>query len=175
MVAELAADRAKIVDFKITGDESLTVSADMLTVVRNALVHLLRNAIDHGIESPVVREQAGKSRAGVIDVECTIEGRDLIITVRDDGAGIDIERLVEKALAVGAISREVSERKTPRDALELMFLPRVSTAQGVTEVSGRGMGLDIVRLELARVGGLISVETEKGSGTKFVLTISRGL
>lgn len=175
MVAELAADRAKIVDFKITGDESLTVSADMLTVVRNALVHLLRNAIDHGIESPVVREQAGKSRAGVIDVECTIEGRDLIITVRDDGAGIDIERLVEKALAVGAISREVAERKTPRDALELMFLPRVSTAQGVTEVSGRGMGLDIVRLELARVGGLISVETEKGSGTKFVLTISRGL
>jgi len=175
MVAELAADRSKIVDFKITGDDSLTVSADTLTVVRNSLVHLLRNAIDHGIESPAVREQAGKSRAGVIDVECTREGRELIITVRDDGAGIDVERLVETAVVVGVISQEVAERKTSRDALELIFLPRVSTAPVVTELSGRGMGMDIVRLELARVGGLISVETEKGRGTKFVLTISRGL
>src|SRR5262249_19860342 len=135
------------------------------------LTHLLRNAVDHGVEPPDVRRAAGKPETGVVRVEARHRAGMLAITVSDDGGGVDTEKLrrvvVERALTTAEMARGLSEP----ELLESLFLPGFSTARGVTEYSGRGVGLDVVHDTVRKIGGNVRITTTSGKGTRFHLQL----
>jgi len=180
MVRDLAAALGKDVSLELTGED---VSADkrLLELVRDPLVHVLRNAVDHGIESPAERAKGGKPTRGKI--ELLVESREshIWIQVRDDGRGIDADRIRRVAVERRLMDAEQARALSHREALNLIFTPGFSTASEVTEVSGRGVGLDIVRENVARCGGRIEFYSDPGKGAQFTfclplaLAASRGL
>ncbi|RMH41457.1 MAG: chemotaxis protein CheA [Deltaproteobacteria bacterium] len=135
------------------------------------LMHIIRNAIDHGIEMPSVREAAGKPPVGTIRVGARPQGSRVVVTVADDGAGIDPARVVEAAVARGLIDPDAARDMADRDAFNLLFLPGMSTRERATELSGRGVGLDVVKTNIARLSGLIDVTSRVGEGTEFAITL----
>jgi chemosensory pili system protein ChpA (sensor histidine kinase/response regulator) len=135
------------------------------------LMHLLRNAVGHGIEPPEEREAQGKPRAGSIVVTAVLEGNQVVITVSDDGRGIDPARIVAKAIAKGIISAEQAAMLSAREQMELVFRPGFSTAEAVTELSGRGMGMEIIRESCTRMGGAITIGGRSQGGTVITLTV----
>ncbi|HWE63875.1 MAG TPA: ATP-binding protein, partial [Chloroflexota bacterium] len=139
------------------------------------LLHLMRNAVDHGIEPPEEREQNGKSRAGHIVVQAQVEGNQAGIVVSDDGRGMDPARIAQVAIARGVITEEQARRLSDREKLELIFRPGFSTAQAVTEVSGRGMGMEIVREACIRMGGTVTISPRIGGGTVVTLQVPLSL
>jgi len=137
------------------------------------LMHLIRNAIDHGIELPDVRRQCGKAERGSVKLTAFPTGNHIVITVEDDGAGMDPARIVAKAVEKGALAPDhgldlINDR---REILDLIFLPGFTTRDTVTEISGRGVGMDVVKRNLSRLSGLIDIQTELGNGTTFVITL----
>ena len=143
----------------------------LIEAVRDPLTHILRNAIDHGIESPADRRQAGKPEEGTIVLRAYHEGGQVTIEVSDDGRGLDWERIRAKALAAGLVTAEQAARMSTRDLSQLVFLPGFSTAQQVTRLSGRGVGMDVVRTCIERIGGLVDIYSESGRGTTLTLKI----
>src|SRR5262249_6813142 len=135
------------------------------------LTHLLRNAVDHGMEPPEVRRAAGKPEMGVVQLEARHRAGMLVLTVRDDGAGIDIERLRHKVVQRGLTRADVASSLSEAELLEFLFLPGFSTAAKVTEFSGRGVGLDVVQDTIRKVGGSVRVSTRLGQGTTFVMQL----
>jgi chemosensory pili system protein ChpA (sensor histidine kinase/response regulator) len=135
------------------------------------LMHLLRNAVGHGIESPEEREAQGKPRKGAIVVSAVVEGNQVVLTVSDDGRGIDPARVTAKAIAKGLITAEQGAAMSPREQMELVFRPGFSTADQVTELSGRGMGMEIVRESCIRMGGAITIGGRSQGGTVITLTV----
>jgi two-component system chemotaxis sensor kinase CheA len=131
--------------------------------LQDALVQILQNAIDHGIEPVEIREKAGKPAAGQIWIEFSDQGQETIVSVRDDGAGVDLTAVTRKAIGLGLVS---STKTLPTgEALALLFQPGFSTKQTVTEVSGRGIGLDIVQATVDRFSGKVEIDTTRGKGT----------
>ncbi|NVJ26832.1 chemotaxis protein CheA [Myxococcus sp. AM011] len=170
LVRRITREAGKEIDFVIGGGE---VELDKLIVeeLSDPLMHLIRNAIDHGVESPDTRLAAGKPRRAVVSLRAEQKGNHVVIQVSDDGAGIDELRVREVALTRGLITRAQAEEMGRRELLNLIFLPGFSTARSVSELSGRGVGLDVVKNNLGNLSGIIDVWSERGKGTAFHLTL----
>jgi two-component system chemotaxis sensor kinase CheA len=170
LVRDAARAAGKQVDLVIEG-QSTELDRSIIEAIGDPLIHLLRNAVDHGIESPQARSAAGKPSTGTVRLAAAhVEGQ-IVITVQDDGRGIDAHRTREAAVRRGLISEDEADRLTDDEAITLIFRPGLSTAEQVTDVSGRGVGLDVVRTNINRIGGSIVVENELGRGATFRLTL----
>nr|WP_286202678.1 chemotaxis protein CheA [Comamonas sp. JC664] len=170
LVRRITREAGKEIEFVISGGE---VELDKLIVeeLSDPLMHLIRNAIDHGVESPDARLAAGKSRRAVVSLRAEQKGNHVVIEVSDDGAGIDEVRVREVAITRGLITFAQAQEMTRRELLNLIFQPGFSTARSVSELSGRGVGLDVVKNNLGNLSGIIDVWSERGKGTSFHLTL----
>ncbi len=164
LVRDIARDLDKQVRFEIEGDD-VELDRTILTEMRDPLVHVLRNAVDHGIEPPAEREATGKDPRGEVRLTAERERDHVIIEVADDGSGLDADRLRDKAVAEGVESRDTVESMADSEAYDLVFHPGFSTAEEVTDVSGRGVGMDVVRTTARDLDGSVSVSSDPGSGT----------
>jgi two-component system chemotaxis sensor kinase CheA len=167
-------DTAKIcgkdVGLQISGQDT-DLDKSILDVLTEPLSHLVRNAVDHGIESVAERLAAGKPAQGCIRLNAYHQGNQIIIECSDDGRGIDAYKLITKAVGLGVLSEEQAERLPDSEALDLIFHPGLSTAEQVTEISGRGIGMDVVRTVLKQLKGTISIESKPRVGTTFLLKV----
>ncbi|MDN5344592.1 MAG: two-component system, chemotaxis family, sensor kinase CheA [Clostridia bacterium] len=170
MVRDLARKAGKEIDFIVEGRET-ELDRTVIEEIGDPLIHLLRNAIDHGIEEPAARLQAGKARYGTVRLRAFHQENQIVITVEDDGAGMDPEKIKSKAVASGLLSREAAARLGLREALDLIFLPGLSTSDKITDVSGRGVGMDIVRNHIEKINGTIDIRTTPGKGTCFTIKL----
>ena len=170
LVRDVARTLGKQVRFEVKGDQT-GVDRDILDKLEAPLSHLIRNSLDHGIEMPADREAAGKSAAGTIRLEARHRAGMLQITLTDDGRGIDTEHLRAKAVTRGLVARQVADQLTELELLEFLFLPGFSTKDQVTEISGRGVGLDVVQSMVKSVGGSVRVATQPGRQTVFTLQL----
>jgi two-component system, chemotaxis family, sensor kinase CheA len=168
LVRDTAASLGKSAVLQIEGSD-VEIDREMIEAIRDPLTHIVRNAIDHGIENPDERQQRGKAETGKLSVFAEQSGNQVSITVCDDGRGINTERLIEKALAANVISASKAATLSPEAALQLIFSPGLSTAQTVTDISGRGVGMDIVRANVERLGGAISIDNRPGIGLAITL------
>jgi two-component system sensor histidine kinase and response regulator WspE len=170
MVRDLARQLNKRVKFEISG-QTTGVDREILEKLEAPLTHLLRNALDHGMETPAERQAAGKNPEGMLTLEARHQAGQLYVIVSDDGRGVDLDRIRRKVVARGLSSEEMVGRLTEAELLDFLFLPGFSTSEAVTEISGRGVGLDIVRNLAQDVGGLVRVESRSGVGTQFHLQL----
>ncbi len=170
MVRDLSAELAKQVHLEIDGGD-VELDREMIEMIRDPLTHIVRNAIDHGIEAPEARIAAGKPGTGRLHVSARQVGNQILIEVIDDGRGVDADRLVQKAVANGIISQERAATMTWDRKLELIFEPGLSTAQAVTAISGRGVGMDVVRANVERIGGLVDIDSRPGQGLRLTLRV----
>ncbi len=170
MVRDLASDIGKQVELTVVGEE-LLIDKSLFEQLESPLNHLIRNAVDHGVEFPDIREKAGKNPIGHIEVRAEEISGDLIVHISDDGGGMDAEKLKAYALNKGLITPAASEAMSDREAHRLIFMPGFSMAQKVTDVSGRGVGMDVVMTTVSENNGKIDINTELGKGTVFILTV----
>ncbi len=170
LVRRIAREAGKDLEFVISGGE---VELDKLIVeeLSDPLMHIIRNAIDHGVEPPEARVEAGKPRRATVSLRAEQKGNHVLIEVSDDGSGIDEHRVREVALRRGLITADQAEEMNRRELLNLIFLPGFSTARSVSELSGRGVGLDVVKNNISNLSGIIDVWSERGKGTGFQLTL----
>jgi len=170
MVRDLSRDLGKEVNFIIQGEET-ELDRTVIDEIGDPLVHLLRNAIDHGIEHPEERRSKGKNPVGEIRLVARHEGNNVIIIVEDDGAGINPDIIKAKAVEKGIISQTDADKMDQTEAIRLVFFPGFSTAKTVTDVSGRGVGMDAVKTKIESLGGMIDVETKVNSGSRFKIRL----
>lgn len=170
MVRDLARDSHKEVALMITGGET-DVDRSVLEQIKDPLLHLLRNCIDHGIEMPEVRKKAGKSKQGIIHLTAAHHGDSLMIEITDDGAGVDLAAVRAAAVRKRILTEQAAEGLSDHDALWLIFRAGLSTSPIITDLSGRGVGLDVVRQRVEHLHGLIDVENRTGQGVRFTLTV----
>ncbi|HEX9049436.1 MAG TPA: chemotaxis protein CheA [Anaeromyxobacter sp.] len=170
MVRKLARDVGKEVDLQVSGGE---VELDKLIVedLSDPLMHLIRNAIDHAVEAPELRARLGKPAAGQVRLSAAQKGNHVQIVVEDDGAGIDEERIREVAVQRGLATADAARELPRRELMNLIFVPGFSTARQVTALSGRGVGMDVVKNNVASLSGIIELWTERGKGTRFEITL----
>ena len=168
MVRDVAKARGKEVQLSISGAET-DLDKTIVDEVGEPLMHLLRNCVDHGIESPEERERRGKPRHGTIALNAYHEGNQIIIEVTDDGNGIDLERVRARGIKQGLIGSD--DRLTDREIIELIFTPGFSTAEVISDVSGRGVGMDVVKKNITRLKGVFDVNTVPGAGTTFTIKL----
>jgi len=170
-VRDLAAGRGKQVQFTISGGET-EMDKQIIEKLYDPLLHLIRNSIDHGMETPQARQANGKPKTGTIQVAAGYEGGKVCITLSDDGRGLDLAKLVDQAVAKGRLAREQADALSESDRIQLMFLPGLSTADIISDLSGRGVGMDVVRTNIEDdLKGSIQVRTQAGQGTTFVLQL----
>ena len=170
LVRDLSKEMNKQIRLVINGEET-ELDKTLIEEINDPLVHLVRNSVDHGVESPEERKAAGKDPVGTITLSAVHEGNDIIISIEDDGKGIDPEVIKEKAVSKGLISEAKAKEMSVQEAYNLIFLPGFSTAAKVTNISGRGVGMDVVRTNVAKLRGIINVESVKGKGTKMVVKL----
>lgn len=169
-IRDLAAVTGKELHLELHG-ETTELDRKVLELINDPLLHLVRNAADHGIEAPEVRKAVGKPARGTISVSAEATGGDVQVIVGDDGRGIDPQRVRERAVQLGLISAEAAARLTDLEALDLTFLPGLSTAAAVSSISGRGVGMDVVRANINELGGQVRLESQPGVGTRVVLSL----
>jgi two-component system, chemotaxis family, sensor kinase CheA len=170
MVRDISGQTGKQVSLEIDGGD-VEIDREMIEMIRDPLTHIVRNAIDHGIESPAERRRAGKSESGCLRVRARQAGNQILLEISDDGAGIDGDKLVNRAVASGLLTAERSERLTEAQKTALVFEPGLSTAAAVTELSGRGVGMDVVRANVERIGGLVDLASRPGQGVVLTLRV----
>jgi len=170
MVRDLARKLGKKVEFIIEGADT-ELDRTVLDEISDPLVHLVRNAVDHGIETPEERVKAGKSEVGRIVLSARREKNNIIIEIEDDGRGLDLEKIKKKAIEKGIITPAEAETMSEEEIKMLIFAPGFSTKDKVTEVSGRGVGMDVVKTRVEKLGGNVKIYSEKGKGTKVVITL----
>ncbi len=170
MVRKLSRSADKAIELRISGADT---ELDKLIVedLADPLMHILRNSIDHGIESRSARTAAGKPETGHIDIHAYQKGNHVVIEIADDGRGVDVEKVKQRAVQQGVVEPGHLEEMSDRDALNLLFLPGFSTSDGVSELSGRGVGLDVVKTNIGELSGMIDVSSQPGKGTRFVITL----
>ena len=168
LVRDLSSETQKNIELVTEGAET-ELDKTVIEKLNDPLVHLIRNSVDHGVEPPDVRVAKGKAPQGRVTLKAQHAGAFVLITIEDDGAGLDLEKIRKKAIDKGLISPndELSENQTA----DLIFMPGFSTADKVTSISGRGVGMDVVKRDIATLGGSVSISTKKGMGTKFTLKI----
>jgi two-component system chemotaxis sensor kinase CheA len=170
MVRDTAQRCNRQVNLQVKGQDT-DLDKSLLDAIAEPLTHIVRNAVSHGLESPSERQAAGKTPAGTISLNAYHQANQLIVEVSDDGRGIDVEKVKTKAIRTGVTSAEDAGRMTDSEVLDLIFRPGFSTADEITEISGRGVGLDVVRSVLHRLKGTVELETHAGAGTKFRLKL----
>lgn len=170
LVRDLARKAGKQVELVIRGEET-ELDRSVIEEISDPLIHLLRNAVDHGLETPEERRTAGKPERGTILLTARHEESRIILTVQDDGRGIDVERVKASAVHRGLLTEAEAATLSHDEAINLIFRPGLSTAKVVTDVSGRGVGMDIVRANIERLNGTITVETWPGQGTQFQIAL----
>ena len=168
MVRDLAQRLGKQIELKLTGEQT-ELDKTVLEKIGDPLVHLVRNSIDHGIESPEARAAAGKHAAGTVHLDACHRGGNIAVEVSDDGGGLDKERILAKARSRGIVGP--NDTLTDAEIYDLIFVPGFSTAEKTTDVSGRGVGMDVVRRNVKELGGKIDVKTEPGRGSRFTITL----
>ncbi|MBX2975361.1 MAG: chemotaxis protein CheA [Ignavibacteriaceae bacterium] len=170
LVRDLSKETKKEIELVIKGEET-ELDKTLIEEINDPLVHLIRNSVDHGIETPEKRKAAGKSVNGTITLSAEHEGNNIIISVEDDGKGIDPEAIKDKAIAKGLLTKEKAKELSRQEALNLIFLPGFSTAEVVTNVSGRGVGMDVVKTNVTKLRGIINIDSVTGSGTKMIIKL----
>ena len=170
IVRQAARERDKEVRLVVTG-ASTEVDKLIVEELTDPLMHLVRNAIDHGIESSDTRTRVAKPAAGTLALNAYHKGSNVVIEVEDDGGGMDTHQLRETAVSRGLLSPDVSQELSRQEVLNLVFLPGLSTSAEVTDLSGRGVGMDVVKTNILRMGGMISIASEQGIGTKITVTL----
>lgn len=170
VVRDLAVQCDKQVRIEMDGEET-ELDKTILEAIKDPLTHVVRNTVDHGIESPEVRLAAGKPAEGVLRLKARHEGGQVVIEIIDDGAGIDPAKVTAKAVERGLITEAAAQLITDREAVALIFSPGFSTAEAVTNVSGRGVGMDVVKTNIERIGGSVEVESDLGVGTTLRIRI----
>jgi two-component system chemotaxis sensor kinase CheA len=168
LVRDFCRKTGKKIELIIQGEET-ELDKTVIEMIGDPLTHIIRNSVDHGIEAPQERLAAGKAEVGTIILDAYHEGNHIAITVSDDGAGLDLERIATKALEKGLIGKK--EEMSDKDIANLIFLPGFSTADEVTDISGRGVGMDVVKKSLNNLGGLVDIKTKKGEGTSFIIRL----
>ena len=168
IIRKLSKELGKEVDLQIAGEET-KLDKSMIEAVADPLMHLIRNALDHGIESKEERRKSGKPEIGIINLRAMQKGNNVVIEVEDDGAGIDLAKVYQKGLKKGFLDKDKEYDR--QELLALLFRPGFSTTEMVTEVSGRGVGLDVVAKNITKLNGMADIETEEGRGTKFSITL----
>lgn len=169
-VHDLSAHLEKPVDVLVEGGET-EVERSVLDALGDPLIHMIRNSMDHGIESPAQRLSAGKSLTGSISLRARIQEGEVLIDIEDDGKGIDAERVLASAVEKGVVTQREANEMSSSEALQLIFRAGFSTATQITQISGRGVGMDIVMANLERLGGRMTLATELGRGTKFSIAL----
>jgi two-component system chemotaxis sensor kinase CheA len=170
MVRDLSAELGKQVLVDIEGGD-VELDREMIEMIRDPLTHIIRNAVDHGIEMPADRLKAGKREIGILSVCARQSGNQILIDIEDDGRGIDGKKLVAKALDAGIMEKEDAAKLSAREQLALIFEAGLSTAKEVTAISGRGVGMDVVRSNVERIGGVVEVDSTPGRGTRMTLRV----
>lgn len=170
MVRDLSAELGKQVLVDIEGGD-VELDREMIEMIRDPLTHIIRNAVDHGIERPAERRQAGKREIGLLSVSARQSGNQILIDIQDDGRGIDGRKLVDKAVSAGVMEKADALQLSPREQLALIFEAGISTAAEVTAISGRGVGMDVVRSNVERIGGIVEVDSRIGEGTRMTLRV----
>ncbi len=170
MVRDLSQKAGKEINFVMTGQET-ELDRSIIEEIGDPLIHLLRNAVDHGIELPQDREAAGKPRVGELRLQASHEENHIVITIKDDGRGINPESVKLSGIKKGLISEEQSKRLTDKEAINLIFMSGLSTVTKVTDVSGRGVGMDVVRNNIEKINGAIEINSAVGQGTEFKIKL----
>ena len=170
MVRDLSAELGKQVLVDIEGGD-VELDREMIEMIRDPLTHIIRNAVDHGIEKPAERLKAGKREIGILSVSARQSGNQILIDIHDDGRGIDGKKLVAKALDSGFLEKDDAAKLSHREQLALIFEAGLSTAKEVTAISGRGVGMDVVRSNIERIGGVVEVDSKLGEGTRMTLRV----
>jgi len=170
IVRSLARDLGKEVDLQIFGEET-ELDRSVVDEIGDPLIHLIRNAMDHGLETPDDRIAAGKQRTGTLILAAVHEGNSIIISIQDDGRGIDTDRVGRKAIEKGLITEEQLAAMSQREMFDLIFLPGFSTKDQASDLSGRGVGMDVVKTNIKKLNGLIEIKSEKGMGSEFILRL----
>ncbi len=170
MVRDLSKKLDKKMELYMTGEDT-ELDRTVIDEIGDPLMHILRNSADHGIESKELRLERGKPEAGSIFLDAYQDGNNVVIEVRDDGNGIDVERVREKAIEKGTITKEQANNMDDKAIIDLLFRPSFSTAEKISDVSGRGVGLDVVKTKIEGLGGDIEVRTELGQGSTFIIRL----
>lgn len=170
LVRDLSQDLDKRIDLQMSGQET-ELDRQVLELIRDPLTHMIRNAADHGLETAEERRATGKSETGRITLQARHEGGAIVIEVADDGRGLAADRIRAKAVATGLLPASQAEQMSDAEARQLIFLPGFSTASQVTSVSGRGVGMDVVRTNIEKIGGTIEMTSVEGGGTRFSIRI----
>ncbi len=170
VIRDLSKMTGKKVHLEIVGEET-ELDKTLIEEINDPLVHMVRNSVDHGIEPPEEREKLGKDPTGTIILSAEQEGNNIIISIEDDGRGIDPEKIKAKAIEKGIVTPEKAAEMSKNDILNLIFAPGFSTAQKVSNVSGRGVGMDVVKTNVTKLRGVINIETEPGKGSKFIIKL----
>lgn len=170
MVRDLARELNKSIDLNISGEET-ELDKSIVEEIGDPLVHIIRNSCDHGIETPDVRVAAGKPELGTVELKAYNEGNHIVIEITDDGKGLNAESLKQKAFEKGVISEKEADSMGEKEAFNLIFKPGFSTAAKITNVSGRGVGMDVVKTNIEKLNGIIDVDSEIGKGTTIKLKI----
>ena len=170
VIRDLSKEKNKKIRLVVNGEET-ELDKKIIDQIGDPLTHMVRNSVDHGIEDPVDRKAAGKDEEGILSFNAYHEGNNIHVVVSDDGKGLDVEEIRNKAIEKGLMTQESSESLSERDILHSIFLPGFSTAKTVTDISGRGVGMDVVRRSIEDLGGHIDIDTEVGKGTTFTLKL----
>ena len=170
LVRDLAGTLGKEIDLEIRGAE-VAMDKSLIEALSDPLTHMVRNAVDHGIETPEQRSENGKPRRGALLIEARHDAGQVVVEIVDDGAGIDQERVAKAAQSKGLVAREQLEHMSAHEKMMLIFLPGLSTASQVSDVSGRGVGMDVVKTNLDRLGGKVEIISSAGRGTTFRINL----
>ena len=170
IVRNMARDLGKEVDLQLVGEET-ELDRSVVDEIGDPLIHLIRNAMDHGLETPDERLASGKQRGGNLVLAAAHEGNQIIISIKDDGKGLDPDRIGRKALEKGLLTEEQLAGMMSREILDLIFLPGFSTKDKASDLSGRGVGMDVVRTNIKKLNGIIDIKSELGKGSEFILKL----
>ncbi|OFW33659.1 MAG: hypothetical protein A2074_02515 [Candidatus Aquicultor primus] len=170
LVRDLARTAGKTINFVVEGKET-EIDRSVLEEIGDPLVHILRNAIDHGVETPDDRIKAGKSPEGSVFLGARHEENHIVVEVSDDGHGMDVQKIKDKAIRKGFLTQEAGDQMSDREIFDLIFLSGFSTADKVSEISGRGVGMDVVRNNIKKINGTVEIISELGVGTRFVIKL----
>ena len=170
MIRDLSKKLGKKMDLYMTGEDT-ELDRTVIDAIGDPLMHLLRNAADHGLETNEERVRLGKQEVGSIFLDAYQEGNNVVIEVRDDGAGINVEKVKQKAITKGTITEEQAEMMSDKEIIDLLFRPSFSTAEVISDVSGRGVGLDVVKTKIEALGGSIEIRTTLGEGSNFIIRL----
>lgn len=170
VVRDLARSLKKDINLQLVGEDT-DLDKNLVEALADPLVHLVRNSVDHGIEMPDEREATGKSRTGTVTLSASQEGDHILLTIKDDGAGMDPDKLKDIAIGKGVIDADFASRMTDNEAFNLIFAPGFSTKEEISDISGRGVGMDVVKTKITQLNGSINIESQRGTGTTLEIKV----